>query len=141
MITDKPCLAHLRDGNFAVVDQIYPGADRPLTGRILSSCPSEKDGFKLHFITIPFFSWLSNGAVVSCNEHHYDIMEVSPLPHLAVAERFQDLRDQIALLTKKEAAIRSYCYELRNEASKLLLTKACSNSIFDKLRVMIDRPL
>lgn len=139
MITDKPCLAHLRDGGFAVVDQIYTGAERPLSGRILKSCPSEKDGFKLHFITIPFYTWLANGSVVGCNEHHYDIMEVSPLPHLAIAERFQDLRDQIAVLTKKEALTRAYCMELRALAAEIVPTD--DKEAFDTLYALATRPL
>ncbi len=138
-ITEKPCIAHLRDGTWAKVDLLYPESERPLLGLILKGCPSEKDGYRFHIAENPYYSWLPDGRVVSCNEHNYDIMETSPLPQEYIADAIEELRLQNRLLVKKEAVTRAYCNELRALAAEIVRTD--DKEAFDKLYALATRPL
>jgi len=142
-IADKPCIAHLRDGSWAKIDLFYPESERPLLGLILKGCPSEKDGYRFHLADNPYYSWLPDGRVVSCNEHHYDIMETSALPCEYVADAMEALRLQNRILTKKEAVTRAYCVELRGAITNLMrqdikYLEPEEIQAYEKLR---DRPL
>lgn len=138
MITDKPCLAQLREGSWAVVEQIYPAQERPLLGRTLNSFPSVKNGFRLDYGA--YQTWLPSGAVVSCNEHHYDIVGITPLPYEAIAERFEDLLDQLKMAKKRESLLRGHYDQLRDLAGAIVTNfSSVESSTVARLAEFLDK--
>jgi len=138
LITDKPCLASLRCGKWALIKQVYPNTTFGLTGFILDRLPTKEDMFYRgaeHF----YRAWTCDGHIYQDKEDDYDIIAVQPFPREELQQRVDQLENDLKIVTKKEAITRAYCMELRALAAEIVPTD--DKEAFDKLYALATRPL